>query len=142
VANNKRVKPKQRRKIYRRRYKTDPAAEQTVSRPPGATELYKIIIAGYPTTLFEVNEFADPNQVGECNHDTYELFVLKKFSSPMAKMDTVFHETLHAMNSIVLTAEDRLSERQISILSTTIVDTLSRNEEYRDALYKALEANG
>lgn len=112
----------------------------TVSRPPGAEEVYKIVVSGYPTTLFEVNEFADPEQIGMFDDDTHELFILKRNSSRMARMGAIVHEVLHAIDRIVLNPEDRLSERQINMVSTALVDTLARNEEFRNDLYEVLNA--
>jgi len=94
-----------------------------------------ITIAGYDIPVFSITEFPDdPLQLGEFDHMTYEIHIRSTLPDGIPMVDTLIHEVIHAICHIALASEDRLAERQVTTLSTILIDTLFRNPKLRKCL--------
>ena len=103
-------------------------------RHPSATAWFTVSVCGYPINIFLVSEFDNPLQLGEYDSDFHEIYLLRHYHTDAEKHDSLLHEVMHAISRIALTADDRLSERQINTFSTVLHDTLKRNPDFRKQL--------
>lgn len=104
---------------------------------PNAVYCFTLEVLGYPVNVFSVKEFNAPNTMGESTQDVtepYEIYLLEKLPSATAEADTMLHEVLHIVNSVCLGQEAALTEPQINMLATVLVDTVRRNPALKQYL--------
>lgn len=109
---------------------------QKVKEPKETKLLWTLDIVGYQVPVLE----AQINMWGYYDVATRTIYLDKHITGgPIAQADTVLHEVAHAIDHTIMPATDRLAERQISVLSTVLVDTLRRNSEFRQYLWERLQ---
>lgn len=101
--------------------------------------------ATYSTTYrilsYLVNVFRDERSngtVGQWYNDGKEIYLHGVLNDPIATTDVLLHEVIHAISDIGFPVEDRLTERQVNLLSSVLVDSLHRNPELLEAVYRGL----
>lgn len=101
--------------------------------------------ATYSTTYrilsYLVHVFRDERvngTVGQWYNDGKEIYLHGVIDDPVAATDVLLHEIIHAISDIGLSPEDRLSERQVNLLSSVLVDSLHRNPELLEVVYRGL----
>lgn len=118
-----------------------PSLPPTVRRRPrrarsksfkGSRFLFTSNISGYNIQVYQQKEAMDGDAVGYWDPESHEIGVTLPAPSPAAEADRVLHEHLHAISVIVLPPEIRLNEFQVNALSTTLIDVLARNSEFRN----------
>lgn len=100
----------------------------------GATFLFSTNVSGYVVPVFRQKDPLDGDAVGYWDPESHEIAVQLPAPSPGAEADRMLHEHMHAISVIALPAELRLNEFQVNAMSTTLIDVLSRNTEFRDFL--------
>lgn len=105
----------------------------------GADYQFTIAVAGQPVHFFTITKFPDPEQVGEWDDDHHEIYVKSPAPSAQAEIDRLLHEVVHAISSVAMGPEDRLTERQVNTLGLTLGDTLMRNPKLKEYLIGRLQ---
>ena len=93
----------------------------------GAKHLLTATLAGYKIPVFKRADYFDGEAVGMWWPDTHEIAVMLPGQSPVAEADRMWHEFLHAISTIILPPDQRLSESQVNAISTAQIDLLQRN---------------
>ncbi len=96
----------------------------------GADYLYTIKILSHPVNMFKVKQCEDPKGVGEWHPTEHEIYTINDFPSYHAQADREMHEILHAVSTVALPEEARLSELQVNTLSLALVDLFARNPHF------------
>ena len=96
----------------------------------GADYLYTIKILSHPINVFLTKQCEDPKGVGEWHPTEHEIYTISNVPSPHAQADRELHETLHAVSTVALPEEARLSELQVNTLSLALVDLFARNPHF------------
>ena len=99
----------------------------------GAAFQFVVILGGYPVNVFYAPVLPDDSQ-GLFYPEEHEIYLLADSPSAVNRADRHLHEVIHGISQFLLIAEDRLTERQVNTLSTALVDTLTRNAEFRRRL--------
>ena len=116
-----------------------PARRRRAGRRPrprnvkGAAYQFSLAIGGYPIRVFSASLLPDDTQ-GLWYPEAHEIYVLEDSPSAMGYADRLLHEVLHAISTLLMIEEDRLTERQTNTISTALLDTLARNPEFRTRL--------
>lgn len=119
-----------------KRNRSRPTAPESISYP-GATYWFAITLLGYTVKVFRIRAFETDGQVGAYDQETHEIYV-KEGLSEQEDADTLLHEVVHAVSRIALPPDLRLTENQVTILSTVLADTFTRNPKLRENLLARL----
>lgn len=93
----------------------------------GAKLLLTATLAGYKVPVFKRQELFAGDTLGYWSEDAHEIGVVLPGQSPVAEVDRLWHEFLHAISTIILPPEKRLDETQVNAISTAQIDLLQRN---------------
>ena len=93
----------------------------------GSKHLLTATLAGYKIPVFKRADYFDGEAVGMWWPDTHEIAVMLPGQSPVAEADRMWHEFLHAISTIILPPDQRLTEPQVNAISTAQIDLLQRN---------------
>ena len=105
---------------------------------PGAVYQFTVTVSGYPVGVFHAPHLSEADNVGE--YDNQEIHLRSDTPGGVVYADRLLHEAIHAISSIAMSSEDRLTERQVNALSTVLVDTLPRNPDFRSRFLACLTA--
>lgn len=96
------------------------------------TYLFTVVIQGYKVPVFLTKKFEDPDITGAYVQLLDEIYMTDDENlSDERKVDTILHETLHAISHIAMAPKDRLNERQVNTIATVLSDTLRRSPEFK-----------
>lgn len=93
----------------------------------GSKHLLTATLAGYKIPVFKRRDLFDGDACGMWVDETHEIAVVLPGQSPVAEVDRLWHEFLHAINTIILPAGKRLDETQVNAIATAQIDLLQRN---------------
>ena len=93
----------------------------------GSKHLLTATLAGYKVPVFRRLDLFDGDAVGMWDPATHEIAVALPRPSPIAEVDAVWHEFLHAISTIILPPDHRLNETQVNAVATAQIDLLQRN---------------
>lgn len=101
-----------------------------------------LIIGGYPVPVYRYTEAASEEELGPLNGcfstEPAEIHVKENPSiSEWQKTEALLHEVLHAISFFTMEydgGKGGLSERQVTMLSRVLLDTITRNEWFKKRL--------
>lgn len=93
----------------------------------------EITICGFVWHIIEDSDsLKDTDAYGETRYTKDEIAIDVRGRSEQRIRQTVMHEMLHAISSMLLGPDDRLQERQVKALATGLFDTFAHNPEVID----------
>lgn len=89
-------------------------------------------IQGYRVTIAEQQPGIRPEAVGEFLPNDYHINIRPGLTGgPVARLDVLLHEIVHALSAVVLPPEFTLSETQVWGLGVGLAQLLLRNPQLR-----------
>lgn len=95
-------------------------------------------ILGYKVPVYRATH-PDPTLCGEYNRKTVDIHLQEDHRGDLfAELDAFWHESLHAIEHIVLAPDDRMAERQVNAIALGQLNLLLNNPEVLEFLIKQL----
>lgn len=104
----------------------------------GVTHLFTTTLSSYKIPVFSSKENIEGDAVGYWDEECHEIAVRLPAPSDAAEADRMIHEHLHAISTLLLPPDARLTELQVNTVSTALVDLLIRNGDLREFVIERL----
>lgn len=100
--------------------------------------LFTTTLSSYKVPVYVSKEAIEGDAVGYWDEECHEIAVRLPAPSDAAEADRMIHEHIHAISTLLLPPDGRLSELQVNTVSTALVDLLMRNRDLRDFVVSRL----